>query len=67
MVPPARFPATIIKFEAVPLGPGTEWRVIATFAAGQKEQIGGFRSEAEAVAWIGGPGCMAWVKLRGYE
>jgi hypothetical protein len=62
-----RYPATTIVFKAEPPGAGTEWRVIATFAAGQKEQIDGFRNEVEAVAWIGGPQCMAWLKARGYE
>jgi hypothetical protein len=61
-----RFPATTIAFVAEPFGPGTKWRVIATLPTGQKEQVGEFKNEAEAVAWIGSPRCWAWIKLQGY-
>jgi hypothetical protein len=44
----ALFPATTIRFEAV-LTVGNEWQVVATFPTAQKKQIGGFKSEAEAV------------------
>ena len=46
---------------------GNEWQVVATFPTAQKKQIGGFKSEAEAVAWIGSPRCLAWIKVQGYE
>jgi hypothetical protein len=46
---------------------GTEWQVVATYPTGQKEHIGGFKSEAEAVTWIGSPKCLAWIKVQGYE
>jgi hypothetical protein len=59
-----RFPATAIKFEAAPLKVGTGWQVVATYPTGQKEQIGAFKSEAEAVTWIGSPRCWAWIKVR---
>jgi hypothetical protein len=49
----APFPATTIKFEAM-LTAGNEWQVVATFTTGHKKQIGGFKSEAEAVAGQGG-------------
>ena len=62
----APFPATTIKFEAI-LTAGNEWQVVATFPHSQKKQIGGFKSEAEAVAWIGSPRCLAWIKVQGYE
>jgi hypothetical protein len=62
-----RFPATAIEFEAAPLKVGTRWQVVATYPTGQKEQIGAFKSEAEAVTWIGGSQCLAWIKARGYE
>lgn len=64
-MPPPIVPATTIIFEPVKVG--TEWRVAVTYPDGQKEQIAGFKSEAEAVAWIGGPRCMEWVKARGYQ
>jgi hypothetical protein len=59
-------PATTIKFEAM-LAAGNEWQVVATFPTAQKKQIGGFKSEAEAVAWIGSPRCLAWIRVQGYE
>ena len=59
-------PATTIKFEAI-LTAGNDWQVVATFPTSQKQQIGGFKSEAEAVAWIGSPRCLAWIKVQGYE
>jgi hypothetical protein len=62
-----QFPATTIAFEAVPLKVGTQWQVVATYPTGQKEQIGGFKDRTEAVTWIGGPQCLAWIKARGYE
>jgi hypothetical protein len=49
------------------LAAGNEWQVVATFPTAQKKQIGGFKSEAEAVAWIGSPRCLAWIKVQGYE
>jgi hypothetical protein len=63
----APLPATTIKFEAM-LAAGNKWQVVATFlATARKKQIGGFQSEAEAVAWIGSPRCLAWIKVQGYE
>jgi hypothetical protein len=62
----APLPATTIKFEAM-LTAGNEWQVVATCPTAQKKQIGGFKSEAEAVAWIGSPRCLAWIKVQGYE
>jgi hypothetical protein len=59
-------PATTIKFEAM-LAAGNEWQVVATFPTAQKKQISWFKSEAEAVAWIGSPRCLAWIKVQGYE
>ena len=60
------YPATTIKFEAAPLKAGNEWRVVATYPTGEQEQIVGFANEAEAVAWIGSPQCLAWISARGY-
>jgi hypothetical protein len=62
-MPKAPLPATTIRFEAV-LTAGNEWQVVATFPTAQKKQIGGFKSEAEAVAWIGS---LAWIEVQGYE
>jgi len=33
---------------------------------GGKEHIIGFRSEAEALAWMKSDRCAAWAKARGY-
>jgi hypothetical protein len=38
------------------------WLQLST---GQKEQIGRFENEAEAVTWIGSPQCFAWIKVQG--
>jgi hypothetical protein len=65
-MPKAPFPATTIKFEAV-LTAENEWQVVATFPTAQKKQIGRFKSEPEAMAWIGSPRCLAWIKVQGYE
>jgi hypothetical protein len=65
-MPKALFPATAIRFEAV-LKAVNERQVVATFPTGQKQNIAGFKSEAEAVAWIGSPRCLAWIKVQGYE
>jgi hypothetical protein len=62
-MPKALFPATAIKFEAAV----NEWQVMATFPTGQKQNIAGFKSEAEAVAWIASPRCLASIKVQGYE
>jgi len=62
-----RFPATTISFEAISLMAGIEWQVVATYATGLQERNGGFKSEAEAVTWIGSPQCLARVRARGYE
>jgi len=45
---------------------GPEWHVVATYPMGGKEHIIGFRSEAEALAWMKSDRCAAWVKARGY-
>ena len=66
-MPAPIFPATTITFEPLPLKVGAEWYVAVTYPDGQKEQIAGLKSEAEAVAWIGSPRCLEWVKARGYQ
>jgi hypothetical protein len=62
----APFPATAIRFEAV-LKAENEWQVVATFPTGQKQHIAGFKSEAEAMSWIGSPRRLAWIRVQGYE
>jgi hypothetical protein len=42
-------------------------RWLTTLPTGQKQQIGEFKDEGEAMAWIGSPSCWAWLKLQGYE
>ncbi len=54
----------IFEFEAKPLRIGLEWRVIATYPSGQKEQITGFASEAEAIGWLASKGSQAWRMAR---
>jgi hypothetical protein len=61
------FPATTVKFEAAPLKLGAEWQVVATYPTDRREQIAGFKNEAEAITWIGSPQCLALIKARGYE
>ena len=62
----ALFPATAVKFEAM-LTAANEWQVVATLPTGQRQHIAGFKSEAEAMTWIGSPRCLAWIKVQGYE
>jgi hypothetical protein len=57
---------TKIRFEAQPLKVGADWHVVAVYPNGQREHITGFRSEEEALHWIGGQGSYAWLKGRGY-
>ena len=57
-------PATTIRFEVHPSQTGVEWHVTATFPTNQKEQIAGFKSETEALRWIGTAECLAWLKAR---
>jgi hypothetical protein len=59
-------PADKITLEPRPLKVGPEWHVVATYPMGGKEHIIGFRSEAEALAWMKSDRCAAWVKARGY-
>ncbi len=53
-----------IRFEPRPRRIGMQWRVVATYANGQKGQITGFASEAEAVAWLASDACEAWRMAR---
>jgi hypothetical protein len=45
---------------------GAEWDVVARFPTKRVEKIVGFKSEAEAMAWIGSERCMTWIKAMGY-
>jgi hypothetical protein len=60
-------PASTIKFEVHPSKVGAEWEVVASFPTQQREKIAGFKTEAEAVDWIGSYRCLTWVKARGYS
>jgi len=61
------FPATTIKFEPLPVKVGGEWQVVVTYPTGEIEQVDGFKSETEAVDWIGSTACLEWVGERGYS
>jgi hypothetical protein len=41
-----------VTFDPRPLRVGSEWYVIATYPTGQEKQVTGFRTEADAKAWI---------------
>jgi hypothetical protein len=60
------FPATTIKFEPLPVKSEAEWQVVLTYPSGKEEHVIGFKSETEAVNWIGSSGCIEWVRARGY-
>jgi len=53
-----------ITFHPYPRRIGLQWRVIATLPNGQKEQISGFESHAEAVEWLASDSCQAWCIAR---
>lgn len=57
--------ASKFRFVPQPLKVGTEWQVIAHYGDGREEHITGFKSETEALNWIGGSACYAWLKERG--
>jgi hypothetical protein len=58
---------TRIIFAAKPMKIGPEWQVRAEWVpSGQTEYISGFRTEAEAEAWINGNEGKAWKRKRGY-
>jgi hypothetical protein len=53
-----------VTFDPKPLRSGTGWDVVAT--GSQQEHIPGFKTEAEAIEWLAGSRCQAWLKARGY-
>jgi hypothetical protein len=61
------FPITTIKFEPLRLKVGAEWQIVVTYPTGEIEHVGGFKSETEAVDWIGSTACLEWVRERGYS
>jgi hypothetical protein len=64
-MPMANLPEKI-SFEPQPLKVGVEWCVVAIYPKGQQERIAGFKTEREAVDWIGSSAALNWVKARGY-
>jgi hypothetical protein len=50
-----------------PLKVGDEWHVKATWPSGHPEWITGFKTEADAKAWIAGDGAKTWLLSRGYQ
>ena len=46
---------------------GNKWHVVAIWPSGHPEEITGFKTEAEARAWIAGDGAKAWLRGRGYS
>jgi len=59
-------PKPLIKtrFDQHPLKLGRAWYIVATYPDGGKEQIFGFKSEAETLDWIGSEASQKWIKLR---
>jgi hypothetical protein len=55
-----------ITFDPRPLKIGTGWHIIAMYPMRGKEHITGFHSEEEALDWLAGDGCQAWLRARGY-
>jgi hypothetical protein len=49
-----------------PVRAANEWHVIAVWPSGHREQITGFKTEAEAREWINGDGAKTWLRGRGY-
>jgi hypothetical protein len=49
------------KFEPVEMNIGKGWYVLATLPRGTPIQLGGFRTEAEALEWIARK-ASAWLK-----
>jgi hypothetical protein len=59
-------PHQSIRINPQPIKAGNEWRVMAIWPSGHLEEITGFKTEAEARAWIAGDGAKAWLRGRGY-
>jgi hypothetical protein len=55
-----------ITIQPQPFQVGKEWHVKAIWPSGHPEAITGFKSEAEAKAWVAGNGAKAWVRSKGY-
>ena len=55
-----------LTIQRQPFRIGNEWHVKAIWPSGHPEEITGFRSEAEAKAWIAGDGAKAWLRSKGY-
>jgi hypothetical protein len=53
-----------ITFEIWPSG--LEWNIVATYPSGQKEHITRFKSELEAIKWMGSPDQLFWLAKCGY-
>ena len=49
-------PHQSIRINPQPIKAGNEWRVMAIWPSGHPEKITGFKTEAEARAWIAGDG-----------
>ena len=59
-------PANQIHFTPKPLKIGGEWYLVATWPSGQEEHITGFKTEIEALNWIGQPKQLEWLRIRGF-
>jgi len=60
-------PHQSIRINPQPVRVGKEWHVVAIWPSGHAEEITGFKTEAEARAWIAGDGAKAWLRGRGYS
>jgi hypothetical protein len=54
-----------VTLDPKPLKSGTDWYPVATYPGGQQKHITGFKTEADAIEWLGNSRCQAWLKARG--
>jgi hypothetical protein len=59
-------PANEIKFTPRPLKVGEEWYLVATWPDGREEHITGFKTEMDALNWLGRPEQLEWLRARGF-
>jgi hypothetical protein len=67
MIEPPPLPHGRIRIQPQPFRVGNEWHVKAIWPSGHPEEITGFKTEAEAKAWIVGDGAKEWLRSRGYQ
>ena len=66
ILPSMAEPRQSIRIDSQPVKVGNVWHVRAIWPSGHVEEITGFKTEAEARAWIAGDAAKAWLRGRGY-